>query len=325
MSPAGRLLVTGANGFVGRAVVNRAAGDGWQVRACTRHAASGWPAGVLPIAGPSLAPDADWREALTDIDAVVHCAARVHVMRDTAADPLAEFRRVNTAGSLALATQAAAAGVRRFVFISTIGVNGAETFGTPYRAEAAVAPHSPYAVSKHEAEEGLRHLAAETGMEVVVLRPPLIYGPGAPGNFAQLMRALQRGLPLPLGAVRNRRSFVALDNLVDLIARCLQHPAAAHRTFLVSDDDDLSTTTLLRRTAFALGRPARLLPVPASLLRAAANALGRRELGQRLFGSLQVDSSPARTLLGWAPVVSVDEGLRYAAEHFLARQREVPA
>ena len=313
------VLVTGASGFVGRAVVARAVADGWTVRAGTRQPASGWPAGVETAPGLELAPDTDWRSALAGVDSIVHCAARVHVMHDAAPDPLAEFRRVNTAGSLALARQAAAAGVRRFVFVSSIGVNSAETFGTPCRADDVPAPHSPYAVSKYEAEEALRRLAAETAMEVAVLRPPLVYGPGAPGNFAQLMRALQRGLPLPLGAVHNRRSFVALDNLVDLIVRCLAHPAAANRTFLVSDGEDLSTTALLRRTALALGRPARLLPVPAPLLRAAANALGRRELGQRLFGSLQVDSSLARALLGWAPVVSVDEGLRRTAAHFLTR------
>ena len=323
MSGAARLLVTGADGFLGRAVVSRAAADGRAVRATTRRASNGWPAGVEALPGHELATDTDWRTALGGVDAVVHCAARVHVMLDTAADPLAAFRLVNTAATLALACQAAEAGVRRLVFISSIGVNGAETTNAPFRADDAVAPHSPYAVSKHEAEEGLRALANSSGMQVVVIRPPLVYGPGAPGNFAQLMRALQRGLPLPLGAVNNRRSFIGLDNLVDLIVTCLDQPAAANQTLLVSDGEDLSTSDLLRRTGRALGRPARLLPVPGALLRTAANLLGKRELGQRLFGSLQVDIAKTRSLLGWTPPVSVDEGLRRTAAHFLAESKMV--
>lgn len=317
-----RLLVTGAGGFVGRAVVARAAADGWAVRACTRQPRTDWPAGVEALHGLNLEPDTDWTDALAGVQAVVHCAARVHVMNESAADPLAEFRRVNTAGTLNLARQAAAAGVTRLVFISSIGVNGAETAtGAPFRSDSPLAPHSPYAVSKLEAEAGLRQIAAESGIGVVVIRPPLVYGPGAPGNFAQLLKALNLGLPLPLGAVNNQRSFVAIDNLVDLVVICAQHPAAANQTFLVSDGEDLSTTALLRRTAKALGRPARLLPLPASALRFAARALGRAELAQRLFGSLQVDIEHTRTTLGWKPAVAVDEGLRRVAVRFLAEQQ----
>lgn len=312
-----RWLVTGASGFVGGAVLQRAAVEGHSLRAATRRPLLGSPASVENSAGLHLMPGTDWRGALRGVDVVVHCSARVHVLRDTAANPLAEYRHANTAGSLELARQAAAAGVRRFVFISSIGVNGAETFATPYRADDRVAPHSPYAVSKHEAEEGLRALAAASGMQVVIVRPPLVYGPGAPGNFAQLMRALQRGMPLPLGAVNNRRSFVALDNLVDLTLRCVECSAAANQTFLVSDGEDLSTTDLLRRTALALGRPARLLPVPVAALRMLVNAVGKQELGQRLLGSLQVDITKTRTVLGWAPTMSVDEGLRRTAARFL--------
>ena len=305
-----RVLVTGANGLVGRAVVRRGIADGLTLRAATRRVVKEWPAGVDAVAGLELAPGANWSAALTGVDVVVHCAARVHVMRDTALDSLADFRRVNTAATLDLTEQAARAGVRRLVFISTVFVNGVETFGTPFRADDPAAPSSPYAVSKHEAEEGLRAIARQSGLELVIVRPPLVYGPGVRGNFERMLLALRRGLPLPLGAVHNRRSLVGLDNLVDLILTCVHHPAAAQQTFLVSDGEDLSTTELLRRTAQALGRPAHLLPVPAAALQAVSNVLGQRELGRRLLGSLQVDIGKTRALLGWKPVLSVDEGLR---------------
>ena len=305
-----RVLVTGANGLVGRAVVRRGIADGLTLRAATRRVVKEWPAGVDAVAGLELAPGANWSAALTGVDVVVHCAARVHVMRDTALDSLADFRRVNTAATLDLADQAATAGVRRLVFISTVFVSGMETFGTPFRADDPAVPSSPYAVSKHEAEEGLRAIARQSGLELVIVRPPLVYGPGVRGNFERMLLALRRGLPLPLGAVHNRRSLVGLDNLVDLILTCVHHPAAAQQTFLVSDGEDLSTTELLRRTAQALGRPAHLLPVPAAALQAVSNVLGQRELGRRLLGSLQVDIGKTRALLGWKPVLSVDEGLR---------------
>lgn len=261
-----------------------------------------------------LGPDADWRPALSGVQAVVHCAARVHIMADTSADPLAEFRRVNVDGTLALARQAAAAGVRRFVLLSSVKVHGEATApGHPFHADDAPRPEDAYGLSKHEAEQALRHLAAETGLEVVVVRSPLVYGPGVKANFAQLMRAVALGVPLPLGALHNRRSLVGLDNLVDLLRVCLDHPAAANQTFLVSDGEDLSTTELVHRLGRALGRPARLLPVPAPLLRAGAALLGRRAAVDRLCGSLQVDIASTRARLGWTPPVSVDEGLRRAA------------
>lgn len=301
-------------------MVERAADNGRAVRVATRRIVTHWPAGVRALAGLDLAPDTDWTQALVAVDTIVHCAARVHVMQDTVADPLAAFRRVNTEGTLNFARQAAVAGVRRFVFISSIGVNGAETTTTPFRAGDTASPHSPYALSKWEAEQGLRALAAESDMQVVVVRPPLIYGPDAPGNFSSLMRAIQRGWPLPLGAVNNSRSFIGRDNLVDLVLTCVDHPAAAGQTLLASDGEDLSTTDLLRRTARALGSNVLLLPIPGRLLRAAANAFGKHDLGQRLFGSLQIDISTTRSLLGWQPPVGVDEGLRRAAAHFLAAQ-----
>ncbi|HRZ09643.1 MAG TPA: NAD-dependent epimerase/dehydratase family protein [Gemmatimonadales bacterium] len=262
-----------------------------------------------------LGPSTDWREALAGCGAVVHLAARVHVMSDGAADPLAEYRRVNVAATLALAQQALVAGARRYVFVSSVKVNGEGTQpGRPYHEIDTPAPADPYAISKLEAEEGLLALAASTSMEVVVIRAPLIYGPGVRANFLRMARWLARGLPLPLGAVtENRRSLLGLDNLVDLILLCLQHPRAANQVFLAADGEDLSTTELLRRTAAALGVHPRLVPVPPAILEAGAAVLGKRAVVDRLCGSLQVDIGKARRVLGWRPPVSVDEGLLRAA------------
>ena len=307
-----QVLVTGASGFVGRALCAEALSRGMAVRGITR-ASGNLPTSVENITVGGIYGNTDWQDALTGCEVVVHLASRVHVMADTSANPLAEFRKVNVQGTLNLAWQAAASGVRRFVFVSSVGVNGAETFHKPFTFEDSVAPHSPYAVSKYEAELGLLALAAETGIEVVIIRPPLVYGPGAPGNFGSLMRWLKRGVPLPLGAIHNLRSLVSLDNLVDLIVTCLTHPAAAHQTFLVSDGEDVSTAELLRRMGQALGCPARLIPVPVSWLKLAAAMVGKQDVAQRLCGSLQVDIGKTRRLLGWSPLISLDEGLRRAA------------
>jgi nucleoside-diphosphate-sugar epimerase len=243
-------------------------------------------------------------------------------MNEEAADPLAEFRRVNVDGTLRLARQAAEAGVRRFVFVSSIKVNGEHSQpGQPFTADQIPAPGDPYGVSKCEAESELRALSQETGMEVVIIRPPLVYGPGVKANFLAMMRWLQRGVPLPLGGVtENRRSLVFLGNLVDLIVTCIDHPAAANQTFLVSDDEDLSTAVLLRRMAAALGRPARLIPLPAGLITLGAKLIGRPGIAQRLCGSLQVDIGKTKAVLDWSPPVSVDEGLRRTAAHWLATE-----
>tara|TARA_R100001244_G_scaffold259_2_gene359 strand:- start:3917 stop:4885 length:969 start_codon:yes stop_codon:yes gene_type:complete len=315
------VLLTGSTGFVGHPLLLRMSTDGFRVVACSRTPISALPVDAVNPSITALDGTTDWKVALAGVEVVIHSAARVHVMHDTSSDPLAEFRKVNVEGTLNLARQAAAAGVRRFVFISSIKVNGEGTpVGVPYLADAQPAPADPYGISKMEAEQGLRALAAETAMEVVIVRPVLVYGPGVKANFLSMMRWLHKGVPLPFGAIHNRRSLVALDNLVDLIVTCIDHPAAANQTFLVSDGEDLSTTELLRRMGVALGRPARLLPIPSWMLEAGAALLGKQALSQRLCGSLQVDISKTRELLNWTPPVSVDEALRKTAKHFLEQQ-----
>jgi nucleoside-diphosphate-sugar epimerase len=308
-----RILVTGASGFIGCALCSQLLARGLSVCGITRSLRK-FPAGIQSMTVGEIDDTTDWQDALAGCSIVIHLAARAHVMAETAENPIAEFRRINMDGTLNLARQAAKHGVRRFIFISSIGVNGAETFARPFSAGDLAAPHSPYAISKHEAELALKALAVETGLEVVIVRPPLVYGPGAPGNFSAMMRWLRRGVPLPLGAIHNQRSLVALDNLVDLIITCLTHPAAANQTFLVSDGQDVSTTELLRRMGKAMNCPAHLIPVPAGLLMQAAALLGKRDMAQRLCGSLQVDIQKTRQLLGWNPPLTLDQGLKKAAK-----------
>lgn len=314
--PVSPILLTGGRGFVGRAMVAALVHEGVACRLALRACGS-TPTAVQSVRTAALGPETDWSEALRGVAAVLHLAARTHVLHDRQDDPLACYRAVNTAGTLRLAEQAAAAGVQRFVFASSVKVHGeATTAGTPLTEGMAPAPTDPYALSKWEAEQGLAAISARTGMELVVVRPPLVYGPGVRANFAALVRAVARGWPLPLAAVDNRRSLVGVDNLVDFLLLCLEHPAAANQTFLVSDGEDLSTPDLLRRVGSAMGRPARLWPVPPPLLKAGATLLGRRAAAERLCGNLQVDITKARTLLGWSPPISVDEGLRRAAAGF---------
>jgi len=316
------IFVTGATGFVGRALCTflRARSS---LRLAVREQVAGEWMDDFEIVQASLSPDQDWSDALVGVSVVVHCAARVHVMNEESSDPLAEFRRVNVDGTLHLARQAAAVGVKRFVFLSSIKVNGEQTqVGEPFTADQQPHPGDSYGVSKMEAEEGLYAIARETGMEVVIIRPPLVYGPGVKANFLAMMRWLKRGIPLPLGGVTgNKRSLVALDNLIDLIVTCLNHPAAANQTFLVSDGESLSTAALLWRMGEALGRQARLISVPVSLLKLGATLLGKPGVAQRLCGSLEVDISKTRELLGWAPPISVDEGLRRTAVHWIESQQ----
>ena len=305
------VLLTGATGFVGQAVIGRLGMLGHGVVPVVRRGAG------LPneVTVPDMDAQTDWAAALAGCDAVVHLAARVHVMRDTAADPLARYRATNTEATLNLARQAAQAGGRRFVFISTIKVNG-EGRDAAYRETDAPAPEDAYAVSKWEAEQGLRRIAQETGLEVVVLRPPLVYGPGVKANFRRLIDTVARGVPLPLGAIDNRRSLLYLGNFVDAIRLCVEHPAAAGQTFLLDDGEPVSTPELVRAVARAMGRPARLLAVPVGMLEFAGALLGRRAAVARLTGSLWVDSSLIRTRLGWVPPYAMAAGLAETVADF---------
>ncbi len=316
------ILVTGATGFLGRALVsNLATCERFLPRAASREYKIDCSGAVEKVPGFELAEDADWRDSVSGVKVVIHTAARVHIMNETAHDPLSEYRRANVEGTLSLARQAAEAGVVRFVFISSIKVNGENTSpGEPFIPDAPPEPQDPYGTSKMEAEQRLRELAEKTGMEVVIIRPPLVYGPGVKANFLNMMRWLHKGVPLPFGAIHNQRSLVALNNIVDLIVTCIDHPAAANQTFLVSDGEDLSTTELLQRLGCALGKPARLFPVSSWLLEIGAKMIGNKSLSKRLCGSLQVDISKTRELLNWAPPVSVDEALRRTAKHFLEQQ-----
>jgi nucleoside-diphosphate-sugar epimerase len=305
-----QILITGANGFVGSALCAEAVSRGLDVRGITR-VSSDLPIGVENIAVGCIDGNTDWQDMLAGYDVVVHLAARVHVMQEVSVNPLAEFRRINVEGALNLARNAVAAGVERFVYVSSVKVNGEVTqIEYPFTAEDEPTPRDSYAISKMEAEQGLREIAHQTGIEVVIIRPPLVYGPGVKANFAAMIRFLMRGAPLPLGAIHNQRSLVSIDNLVDLILICIKHPEAANETFMVSDDEDLSTTELLRRLGHAMDCPVRLIPVPVYLLKLAAAIVGKRDVAQRLCGSLQVDIEKTRRLLGWKPPISLDEGLK---------------
>lgn len=313
------LLLTGASGFVGGALLARLNQQlnckiTLAVRTMPEHP---YDSKHVYYMHP-FDEKADWTPVVANVDVVVHCAARVHVMSDTVANPLEEFRRINVRGTMNLARQAAQAGVKRFIFISSIKVNGEGTSGSHVYDENDIpAPIDPYGISKLEAEQALNALATETGLEIVIIRPVLVYGPGVKANFKNMMNWLNKGIPLPLGSTANKRSLVAVDNLVDLIVTCIDHPNAANEIFLVSDGEDLSTSELLRRMGHALGKPARLLPVPSWLLKLAASSIGKSSMSQRLCGSLQVDISKAKRVLGWTPPVTVNEALKKTALDFL--------
>lgn len=307
-----KILVSGANGFVGRALCSQLIRNGHDVVGAVRGRAASGQHSV-----GDLSDSTDWRNALAGVEVVVHLAARVHMLRDNAVDPLAQFRAVNRDATLNLARQAAAAGVRRFIFISSIGVNGAETISAPFDESTVPRPHSPYAVSKWEAECELNELCADGAMELVILRPPLVYGSNAPGNFATLLKLVRRALPMPLGAVENRRSMISLDNLVEVIIGCATSPAAANQLFLVSDGDDVSTPALLTALAEGMGRPARLWWMPIAVLRLGARLAGRSAMYQQLCGSLCIDSSKMRSALQWRPALSTAEALQRIGREFL--------
>ena len=313
------VLVTGASGFVGSSLCAALSASGYRVRAATRSLEqSVGNERCERVAIGHIDGATDWASALRGVEVIVHLAARVHVMNDRTTNPLAAFRDVNTHGTERLTSSAVDAGVRRIVYVSTIKVNGETTGTEPFRETDLPAPSDPYGISKWEAEQSLRRLAGGTGVETVIVRPPLVYGPGVRGNFLTLLNWVKRGVPLPLGDCRNRRSLIGLDNFVDVLARCVAHPAAAGETFLVADGEDLSTTELLQRVAHALSRPSRLLRVPMPWLRRGARLAGRHAVYERLCGSLQIDVSQARRLLGWTPPRSVDDELARTARWFLA-------
>lgn len=302
-----KVAVIGAGGFVGQPVTRRLMAEGVDVRPIVRT-----PAGLPGERTIADVDEADWDALLEGMDAVIHLIARVHIVTDKAENPLADNRRINTAGTLKIAAAAARAGVKRFVFVSTVKVNGENNEpGRPFTADEEPTPLDAYGISKREAELGLFALSERTGMEVTVVRPPLVYGPQVRANFLSMMKLVRRGLPLPFGRVTgNRRSMVAIDNLVDLIVTLLRHENAPGQIFFASDGHDVSTRELLSMLATAMGRKARLLPVPVGLMRAAARVTGKGATAQRVLGSLQVDIAKTRELLDWTPPVSMEEGLR---------------
>ena len=305
------MMVTGANGFVGRALCAELLNRGHSVRALVRPGASLDVAGCEITRVSGIAPDTDWADVLQGITTVVHLAARVHVMRDDATDPLAEFRSINVAATEHLARAAAAIGVKRLVYVSSIKVNGEATQGNRGFSESDVAyPQDPYGISKWEAEQALHRVAAETGLEIVIVRPPLVYGPNVKGNFAQMLKVLAKDIPLPLASLRNARSLIYVGNLVDALIACATHPAAIGQTYLVSDGEDVSTPALLRQLGAAMMHPAHLLPCPTVLLQLGGRLLGKSEQIERLIGSLRIDSGKIRRELNWIPPFSLQQGLR---------------
>ena len=316
----GIFLVTGASGFVGRALCRSLRGENVQVRAVVRTASQATllPDGVVPIA-IDIGPDTDWLDALKGVDTIVHMAARVHVMNDSAAKPNDLYRRLNVESTETLARMAAAAGVRRFIFVSSIKALGEES-STPYSEESEPFPIDPYGVSKWEAEQRVRQVARETGLEITIFRPPLIYGPGVKANFLKLLEIVERGIPLPFGSIENRRSFLFLGNLIDAIIFAASHPGAAGATFNISDGHDVSTPDLIRGLSEAFRKPARLVPFPPILMRMAGRITGKRAAVDRLLGSLVIDSGKICRDLGWKPPFTMQEGLTATARWYRDRK-----
>ena len=304
------LLLTGANGFVGsRLAAALESNPEINLTAIIRRSVEVRFNNVIVVQG--IDANTDWSEAVKGQNIILHAAARTHIMKDDAANSMAKYHRINVEGTLNLARQAAAGGVIRFVFISSIKVNGEATkTGVPFTADDTPKPINKYGISKWEAERGLLQLAADTGMEVVIIRPPLVYGPNAKGNFAKLSALIAKEVPLPLAKIENKRSFVAIDNLIDLIITCLYHPKAANQAFLASDGQDLSTPEFLNGMAIAMGRDAKLFPLPSPLLSLAASLIGKKYEANSLLGSLQIDIAKTRDVLNWSPVIGIEEGLQ---------------
>ncbi|MEZ9408608.1 NAD-dependent dehydratase [Vibrio lentus] len=310
-----KLLVTGSTGFVGARVVELAEESDWEVVSVVRQSSRTQPNFFLVS---SIGPETDWSNAFKGVDCIVHCAARVHQMNESEQDALTAYRDTNTFGTLNLAKQAVDAGVKRFVFVSSIKVNGEFSEpNLPFEPNLNNTPQDPYGLSKYEAEVELAKLSKETGLEVVIIRPPLVYGPGVKANFLSMMRLIDKGIPLPFGAIKNQRSLVFLDNLSDLILTCCEHPSAPGRTFLVSDDNDVSTTQLMRTIALSMGKAPRLLPIPMSWIQAGTSVLNKQHIAQRVCGSLQVEIGLTKEILGWEPPVTFEQGIKNTVQAYL--------
>jgi len=310
------ILITGANGFIGTKLCKKLLSENFTVHGAVRPGkASLLPEGVKVVYIKSIDGDTEWKNILEDIHTVVHLAAQVHVIKDSASNPFAEYRKINVMGSERLAQTAAKCGVKRFVFMSSVKVNGEENVRA-YNEGDTPFPKDSYGISKMIAENRLREIASKTGMELVILRPPLVYGPGVKANFLNLIKTVHKGRPLPLSKVYNRRSFIYIENLVDAVITCIEHPGAAGQTYFVSDDEDISTPDLIRKIAFALNKPLRIFPFPRLLLFTIGKIIGKGSSVERLIGSLTVDISKIRQELGWKPTVTMSRGLQETAEWY---------
>lgn len=308
-----KLLITGATGFVGRELLQQLAkGSIYQLRAAVRNNIENLPADVLAYRIGNIDADTDWHKPLAECRTVIHTAARAHIMNDTAQNPLTEFRRVNVEGTLNLARQAIDAGVKRFIFISSIKVNGEGESNRVYHFNDPVAPEDDYGLSKWETEQGLKALCSKSVMELVVIRPPLIYGPGVKGNLELLAKVIDKGLPLPFGAIKNQRDMLSLNNLIDLIKTCIEHPAAPGQVFLCCDNEPISTPQLIKLMASGLEKTARLWPVPVSVLNLLACVTGRQAMIKRLSSDFRIDMQHTMNTLEWQPPFSVAESMRWA-------------
>lgn len=314
------ILITGASGFVGSALVQELIKNGRHItKVAVRKPILGLPDNISQIVIENLDKNTNWCDALKDVKVVIHAAARAHIVNDNAKDSMAEFRKINVDGTLNLAKKSLEMGVGRFIYISSIKVNGENTeLDMPFKASDQPAPCDEYGISKYEAEQGLQKMTAGSRMDVVIIRPSLVYGPGVKANFLSMMQWIEKGVPLPLGAIHNQRSLVALDTLVDFIITCIEHPAAANQVFMVSDGEDLSTTELLIRMGHSLGKPVRLLSIPQSFIIVILQLLGKESIARRLCNSLQVDITKNWELLGWIPINSVEDALKKTAEFYLA-------
>lgn len=310
------VLITGGGGFIGRNLALEMARRGWKVRGAVRKQ-SMLPDGVGQVIVGDIDGQTNWDEALSGIDTVIHLAARAHVLRETAPDPIKSFHRVNVEGGAQLARAAASCEVKRLLYVSSAGVQGLQTLPEkPFTEIDPPRPHNAYTRSKLQAEQALMFESSRSGLEIVIVRPPLVYGANAPGNFAQMIKVLRRGIPLPFASVSNRRSLIYIDNLVDALFACATHSAAAGQTYLVSDGEDISTPELLSQLGAAMGYPARLLPCPLALLKLAGRLTGKSAQVERLLGSLQIDSARIRRELGWQPPYTLQQGLQKTAEWY---------